>query len=123
VVRLITWNVARRVQALAAQAAAVAEREPDVLALQEVTARTLPLWETACATSGLPHVACSLAAADAARADEPAQHVHVATEDGEVFAIRDRGVTMIAVAERFTLASLLVSDIRMVLREIAAPAA
>jgi hypothetical protein len=63
-----------------------------------------------------------LAAADAAR-DEPSRHVHVATEDGEVFAIRDRGLTMVAVAERFTLASLLVSDIRTVLRELAAPAA
>jgi len=68
VVRLITWNVARRVQALAAQAAAVREREPDLLALQEVTARTLPLWEAACATIGLPHVACSLWGADPARA-------------------------------------------------------
>jgi exonuclease III len=68
VVRLITWNVARRVQALAAQAAAVGERQPDVLALQEVTARTLPLWEVACATLGLRHVACTLGGADPARA-------------------------------------------------------
>jgi exonuclease III len=68
VVRLITWNVARRVSALAEQAAAVAEREPDVLALQEVTARTLPLWEAACRTIGLEHVDCTLAAADPARA-------------------------------------------------------
>ena len=67
-VRLITWNVARRVEALAAQAAALAEREPDVIALQEVTSRTLPLWEAACATIGLPHVACTLPAADPARA-------------------------------------------------------
>ena len=66
--RVITWNVARRVEALAAQAAAVAEREADVLALQEVTARTLPLWEAACATIGLPHVASSLSAADPGRA-------------------------------------------------------
>ena len=68
VIRLITWNVARRVQALAGQAAVVAEREPDVLALQEVTARTLPLWRAACATLGLEHVACTLGAADPARA-------------------------------------------------------
>jgi exonuclease III len=67
VVRLITWNVARRVQALAAQAAAVGEREPGVLALQEVTARTLPLWEAVCATIGLRHVACTLRDADHAR--------------------------------------------------------
>jgi exodeoxyribonuclease III len=67
VVRLITWNVARRVSVLAEQAAAVGERAPDVLALQEVTARTLPLWKAACTTLGLGHVACSLADADPAR--------------------------------------------------------
>jgi len=67
-VRLITWNVARRAEALAAQAAAVGERAPDVLALQEVTPRTLPLWEAACATIGLPHTLCTLRHADAARA-------------------------------------------------------
>jgi exonuclease III len=68
VVRLITWNVARRVEALAAQAAALGAREPDVIALQEVTARTLPLWEAACATIGLPHVGCTLRDADPRRA-------------------------------------------------------
>jgi exonuclease III len=65
--RLISWNVARRVRALAAQAAAIGEREPDLLALQEVTTRTLPLWEAACATIGLPHLACTLGAADPGR--------------------------------------------------------
>jgi len=68
VVRLITWNVARRVRALAEQAAALGERGPDVVALQEVTARTLPLWEAACATLGLPHLACTLREADPERA-------------------------------------------------------
>jgi len=85
VVRLITWNVARRAQALAAQAAAVAGREPDVLALQEVTARTLPLWEAACATIGLPHVACSLAAADAAREPAGPRRTGVLLAAGEPF--------------------------------------
>jgi exonuclease III len=68
VVRLICWNVARRVSVLAGQAEALALREPDAIALQEVTARTLPLWEAACATIGLPHVACTLPGADPARA-------------------------------------------------------
>src|ERR671916_1946813 len=65
--RLITWNVARRVEALAAQAAALGGREPDVVALQEVTARTLPLWEAALPVLGLPAVAYTLRAADPAR--------------------------------------------------------
>jgi exonuclease III len=66
-VRLITWNVNRRIEQLAAQAAALAERAPDVIALQEVTARSWPLWRAALSTIGLPHATCSLADADPAR--------------------------------------------------------
>jgi exodeoxyribonuclease-3 len=66
-VRLITWNVNRRVSVLAGQAAALATREPDVVALQEVTARTWPLWRAALQAIGLPHARCSLDGADPAR--------------------------------------------------------
>ena len=62
--------------------------------------------------------AALLSAADAA-ADEPADHVHVATEDGEAFAVRHEGLAMVAVAERFTLASLMIFDMRAVLRDLA----
>ena len=65
--RLITWNVNRRVEQLAAQAVALAGREPDVIALQEVTARSWPLWRAALGTIGLPQVTCSLEAADPSR--------------------------------------------------------
>ena len=65
--RLITWNVNRRVSLLAGQAAALASREPDVVALQEVTARSWALWRVALATIGLPHARCSLEDADPAR--------------------------------------------------------
>jgi exodeoxyribonuclease-3 len=63
-VRLISWNVNRRVSVLAQQAAALASREPDVVALQEVTAGSWPLWQAALETIGLPHAACSLEGAD-----------------------------------------------------------
>src|SRR3954452_10652118 len=66
-VRVITWNVARRVSLLVEQAAALAVREPDVVALQEVAARTLAMWRPAFRTIGLPHVRASLDAADPAR--------------------------------------------------------
>jgi exodeoxyribonuclease-3 len=52
-VRLITWNVAGRVTRQEEQAQAVAAAAPDVVALQEVTARTLPLWREALARLGL----------------------------------------------------------------------
>jgi exonuclease III len=66
-VRLITWNVNRRVSVLAGQAAALAGREPDVVALQEVTGRSWPLWRAALETIGLPHAVCSLDGADPER--------------------------------------------------------
>jgi hypothetical protein len=59
-----------------------------------------------------------LAAADEA-GDEPASHLHVATEDGEAFAVREADLTMVAVTERFTLASLMIFDMRAVLRGLA----
>jgi exonuclease III len=66
-VRLITWNVNRRVSVLAAQAAALAGRDPDVVALQEVTKSSWPLWRAALETIGLPNALCSLDEADPAR--------------------------------------------------------
>lgn len=50
--RLITWNVAGRVRRQPEQAELIAGVAPDVVALQEVTARTLPLWRTSLAAAG-----------------------------------------------------------------------
>jgi predicted regulator of Ras-like GTPase activity (Roadblock/LC7/MglB family) len=61
--------------------------------------------------------AALVAAADSA-GERPAERVHVATGDGEVFAVRRGELTMVAVAKRFTLASLMVFDMRTVLREL-----
>ncbi len=63
----MSWNVARLSARLAEQAAALAGREPDVVALQEVTRRTLPLWRAALSTIGLTHVRASLDGADPGR--------------------------------------------------------
>jgi len=60
-----------------------------------------------------------LAVADRA-GDEPVERVHIATEQGEVFAVRHAGLAAIAVTERFALASLLHFDMRAVLRDLAA---
>jgi exodeoxyribonuclease-3 len=50
--RVITWNVAGRVRRQPEQAALVTGAGADVVALQEVTARTLPLWREAFAAAG-----------------------------------------------------------------------
>ncbi len=59
----MTWNVAARVRRQGEQAAVLAAIRPDVVALQEVTERTLPLWRAALEEMEMP--ACE-AALDAA---------------------------------------------------------
>jgi predicted regulator of Ras-like GTPase activity (Roadblock/LC7/MglB family) len=59
-----------------------------------------------------------LRVADAA-GDEPVEQIHVATQAGEVYALRVHGFTAIAVTERFTLSSLTFFDMRSALRELA----
>jgi hypothetical protein len=51
--------------------------------------------------------------------DEPVEQAHIATEQGEVFAVRHAGLAVIAVTDRFALASLLFFDMRSVLRDLA----
>jgi predicted regulator of Ras-like GTPase activity (Roadblock/LC7/MglB family) len=52
--------------------------------------------------------------------EEPAEQVHIATEQGEVFALRHAGLAAVAVTERFALASLIFFDMRSVLRDLSA---
>ena len=56
--------------------------------------------------------------ADAA-GDERVEQIHVATQAGEVFALRHAGYAAVAVTERFALASLTFFDMRSALRELA----
>jgi exodeoxyribonuclease III len=76
-VRIVTWNVARRSSRLVEQAAALASREPDVVALQEVTERTLPLWKAALPTIGLADVRAALDRADRAQLPAPRRRTGV----------------------------------------------
>jgi predicted regulator of Ras-like GTPase activity (Roadblock/LC7/MglB family) len=50
--------------------------------------------------------------------DEPVEQIHIATEQGEVFAVRNAGLAAIVVTDRFALASLLFFDMRAVLRDL-----
>ncbi len=50
---------------------------------------------------------------------EPVAQIHIATEQGEVFAVRHGGLAAVAVTERFALASLMFFDMRSVLRDLA----
>jgi exodeoxyribonuclease-3 len=57
--RLLSWNVAGKVQRLVAQAAHVIAQEPDLVCLQEVTVRSAPLWTRLLASAGLTHTMVS----------------------------------------------------------------
>jgi exonuclease III len=59
-VRVITWNVAGRVSRQPEQATAIAAVDADIVALQEVTPRTLPLWRAALAGAGFASCTASL---------------------------------------------------------------
>lgn len=64
-------------------------------------------------------VAALLGVADRA-GGEPVEQIHIGTEQGEVFAFRDGELTAVAVTERFALASLMLFDMRSLLRDLAA---
>lgn len=62
-----------------------------------------------------------LEAADAA-GPGPAAEAHVATEDGEAFAVCDHGLAMVAIAEPLALGELTLFDMRAALGDLAAQA-
>jgi predicted regulator of Ras-like GTPase activity (Roadblock/LC7/MglB family) len=64
--------------------------------------------------------AALFAAADAAEG-APVEQVHIATEQGEVFALRNAGLAAVTVTDRFALASLMLFDMRSALRQLATP--
>jgi predicted regulator of Ras-like GTPase activity (Roadblock/LC7/MglB family) len=64
--------------------------------------------------------AALFAAADAAEG-VPVEQVHIATEQGEVFALRNAGLAAVTVTDRFALASLMLFDMRSTLRQLASP--
>jgi len=57
--------------------------------------------------------------ADAA-GSRPVEQIHIGTEQGEVFGLRHAGLSAVAVTDRFALASLMLFDMRALLRDLAA---
>ena len=84
-----------------------------------------PAGEVLAATEGDGERWGEDAAALFAAADEaegvPVEQVHIATEQGEVFAMRNAGLAAVSVTDRFALASLMLFDLRSVLRQLATP--
>lgn len=55
-IRLLSWNTAGRVAKHAVQVEYIKSVQPDIIAIQEATARTIPMWRRAAANElSLPH--------------------------------------------------------------------
>lgn len=75
------------------------------------------------AASGFAEAASSLVDEIVAYRDESLDSAHIASDEAEVFVVREAGLTLVAVAARFVLASLMTYDIRMTLRDLSAEVA
>jgi exonuclease III len=62
--KIISWNTARRVRKQKLQMDALLSRKPDVIGLQEVASRTLPLWVEGLQKEGYMHIISSFAIHD-----------------------------------------------------------
>ena len=87
----------------------LAARDPDVVGLQEVTDRTLPLWRAVLARIGLPHVRSSLDTADPARA--PASRRRTGVLLAAVAALEDAPTTLPVPWAETALAALALTEI------------
>jgi predicted regulator of Ras-like GTPase activity (Roadblock/LC7/MglB family) len=94
------------------------EMSPDLRGAAILTADGTALAASADAERWSEDVAGLLSIADRA-GDEQVEQVHIATEQGEVFALRHAGLAAVAVTDRFALASVLFFDMRSILRDLA----
>jgi predicted regulator of Ras-like GTPase activity (Roadblock/LC7/MglB family) len=94
------------------------EMSPDLRGGAILTADGTVLAASSEAVEWATEAVALLSLADAAGA-EPVEQVHVATQAGEVFALRAEGFAAVVVTERFALASLTFFDLRSALRQLA----
>jgi predicted regulator of Ras-like GTPase activity (Roadblock/LC7/MglB family) len=97
------------------------EMSPDLRGGAIMTADGTVLAASSEAAEWATEAVALLSVADAA-GEEPVEQLHVATQAGEVFALRAHGFAAVAVTERFALASLTFFDMRSALRELAGEA-
>jgi predicted regulator of Ras-like GTPase activity (Roadblock/LC7/MglB family) len=94
------------------------EMSPDLRGGAIMTADGTVLAASSEAAEWATEAVALLTVADAART-EPVERVHVATQAGEVFALRAHGFAAVVVTDRFALTSLVFFDMRSALRQLA----
>lgn len=103
--------------AAGAALALLAEMSPDLRAAAILDSAGTVLAAAGDAGRWREDAAALFAVADRA-GEEPVEQIHIATEQGEVFALRHAGLAAVAVTERFALASLTFFDLRATLRDL-----
>ena len=71
--RLLTWNLNGR-RKVDEQAAAIAARSPDIVALQELTLNSTASWRAVLPRTGLPNVVDSFASSPSGSAKAPRRY-------------------------------------------------
>lgn len=94
------------------------EMSPDLRGGAILTADGTVLAASSDAAEWATEAVALLTIADAT-GEEPVEQIHVATQAGEVFALRAHGFAAVVVTDRFPLSSLVFFDMRSALRELA----
>ena len=101
------------------------ELEPDIRAAALIDGDGTVLECTAAATGttidpdGFGPAAVALITAVDRAGSKPFDSCHIASPEAEVFMVREQDLSLVAVTERFVLASLMAFDMRMALRDLA----
>jgi len=95
----------------------LAELEPELKAAAVIDADGEAVASTGKAANWNRTAVELVNALDAAR-ELPIDSAHLATEEAEIFVVREGGLALVAVTGRFVLASLTSFDLRMALRDL-----
>ena len=96
----------------------LAELEPQLIAGGIFDSERNPVATTSDSPTWAREAAALLEALEAGSGEEEFDSAHVASTEGEVFAVAESGLSLVAVTGRFVLASLTSYDMRMALRDV-----
>lgn len=94
------------------------ELEPEVRAAAILDRDGNVVESTVTGSGPFPRAAAELVETVDRAGDQPLDNCHIASADAEVFVVREGDLTLVAVTERFVLASLMAFDMRMTLRDL-----
>ena len=95
----------------------LAELEPELIAAGIFDSKRNPVATTSGSSAWATESSALLEALEDGSGEEKFDSAHIAGTEGEVFAVSESGLSLVAVTGRFVLASLTAYDMRMALRD------